>query len=62
MAVVAGLGGPEAATYIFSMRWDVANYSREEVAAYVADLRKAIEWMTERGNWERGVRSFAEGL
>lgn len=45
LVVVAGLGGPKATTYMLSMRWDVANYSREKTQEFVDDLEAAVLWL-----------------
>lgn len=55
LAIVCGLGGPTATTYIFSMRWDVANFSRKETAEFVDDLEVAIRWLTAPDNWNKPV-------
>lgn len=62
LVVVAGLGGPTATTYMLSMRWDVANYSREKTAVFVEDLKFAILWLTTEENWSKPVRTFLEEL
>ncbi|KAL5407395.1 hypothetical protein PMIN04_011741 [Paraphaeosphaeria minitans] len=58
LVFVAGLGGPRATTYGISLRWDVANYSREETMRFVRDTERAVLWMLEEGNWGRGVGAF----
>ena len=62
LVLVAGVGGPKATTYMLSMRWDVANFSRERTKGYVEDIEAAVLWLTEEGNWERPVGDFLEGL
>jgi len=62
LVVVAGLGGPTATTYLLSMRWDVANYSRAKTQAFVDDLKAAVLWLTANENWNVPVRAFLEGM
>lgn len=52
LVVVAGVGGPTASTYMLSMRWDVANYSRAKTQEYVKDVETAVVWLTTKGNWD----------
>ena len=58
MVFVAGLGGPQATTYMIGMRWDVANHSRGEVEGFVKDVEKAIVWLLGKGGWKRPVGEF----
>lgn len=58
LVVVAGIGGPAATTYMISMRWDVANYSRAETLAYVEDLQRAVIWLTTRENWNAPLGKY----
>ncbi|KAF2448804.1 acetyl-CoA synthetase-like protein [Karstenula rhodostoma CBS 690.94] len=58
LVFVAGLGGPEATMYGISLRWDVANYSAEEVRRFVGDTERAVLWLLEEGNWGRGLGEF----
>lgn len=51
LVVVAGIGGPNATLYMISMRWDVANFSREKTAAYLDDLKKVVLWLTTKESW-----------
>jgi acyl-CoA synthetase (AMP-forming)/AMP-acid ligase II len=60
MVFVAGLGGPKATTYMISLRWDAANYSQGETEKFVRDVERAVVWLLEEGNWERGVGGFLE--
>lgn len=62
LVVVAGFGGPTATTYMLSMRWDVANYSREKTQVFVEDLEFAVVWLTTKKNWDAPVSKFLEGL
>ena len=62
LVVVAGLGGPTATTYMFSMRWDVANYSREKTMVFVDDLKFAVLWLTTKDNWNMPISAFLEEL
>ncbi len=62
LVVVAGVGGPKATTYMLSMRWDVANYSREKTQEYVDDLKAAVLWLTTTENWDVPVSAFLEGI
>lgn len=62
LVVVAGLGGPTATTYMMSMRWDVANYSRAKTQAFVDDIKAAILWLTTKDNWEFPVSVFLESM
>jgi hypothetical protein len=62
LVFVAGLGGPQATTYMISLRWDVANYSMEETEAFVKDVEKAVMWLLEEENWEREVGGFLDGV
>lgn len=58
LVVVAGIGGERATLYMLSMRWDEGNYGREETRGFVEDLEGAVGWLTDRGNWGRGVGEF----
>lgn len=62
LVIVAGLGGPTATTYMISMRWDVANYSREETQVFVDDLKFAVLWLTAKKNWDVPVSGFLDEL
>ncbi|KAL8797277.1 MAG: hypothetical protein Q9195_000430 [Heterodermia aff. obscurata] len=62
LVVVAGLGGPTATTYMLSMRWEVANYSREKTQEYVNDLQDAVLWLTAKENWDVPVSVFLNKL
>ena len=62
LVVVAGLGGPVATTYMLSMRWDVANYSRAETQEYVEDIETAVRWLTAKENWDLPVGVLVEQL
>lgn len=59
---VAGLGGPQATTYMVSLRWDVANYSQSEVERSVGDVEKAILWLLGEENWTSPVGDFLAEL
>jgi hypothetical protein len=58
LVFVAGLGGPQATTYMISLRWDVANYSQEEVERFVKDVEKAIMWLLEEDSWAQPISDF----
>ncbi|KAG4262701.1 AMP-binding enzyme [Fusarium proliferatum] len=60
LVVVASIGGPAATTYMLSMRWDVANYSRQETRAFTQDLQSAVLWLTATSNQHRPIREFLE--
>ena len=45
-----------------SLRWDVANYSREETMEFMKDVEKAVVWLVEEGNWGKPLGEFLEGL
>ncbi|KAF2994277.1 nrps [Curvularia kusanoi] len=62
LVFVAGLGGPDGTVFGISLRWDVANYSKEETMEFVGDVEKAVLWLVEEGNWGRPVGEFLEGL
>lgn len=62
LVFVAGLGGPKATTYMISLRWDVANYSKEETERFVKDTEKAIVWLLEDANWGSPVGQFLDGI
>jgi len=62
LVFVAGLGGERATTYMISLRWDVANYSREETEAFVGDVEKAVMWLLEERNWGWEVGGFLDGI
>ncbi|KAL8698938.1 MAG: hypothetical protein Q9224_001626 [Gallowayella concinna] len=62
LVVVAGIGGPAATTYMLSMRWDVANYSRIKTQQFVEDVKGAILWLTAKENWDVPVSVFLEQL
>lgn len=55
LVVVAGLGGPNATTYMISMRWDVANFSGEATRRYLEDLKKTILWLTSKDSWDATI-------
>lgn len=55
LVVVAGVGGDNATTYLVSMRWDEANYSREETVKFVNDLELVIRWIIAPENREREI-------
>lgn len=55
LVVVAGVGGDNATTYLVSMRWDEANYSREETIKFVNDLELVIRWIIAPENREREI-------
>ncbi|MCJ1264211.1 hypothetical protein MMC22_004082 [Lobaria immixta] len=62
LVFVAGLGGPTATTYMISMRWDVANYSREKTQVFVDDVKFAVLWLTAKENWDAPISKFLEEL
>ncbi|KPM38310.1 hypothetical protein AK830_g8217 [Neonectria ditissima] len=62
LVIVGALGGPAATTFMLSMRWDVANYSREETGKFVADLESAVLWLTTRETRDLSVKDFILGL
>ncbi|KAK6084498.1 acylsynthase [Seiridium cupressi] len=62
LVVVAGLGGDTATTYLLSLRWDEANYSREETAEFVNDLQLAVRWIVATENREREIRECLDFL
>jgi hypothetical protein len=62
LVVVAFLTGPRATTYALSMRWDVANYSREKTQEYVTDLETAVLWLTNEKSWNLPIGQFLEDL
>jgi hypothetical protein len=49
---VAGIGGPQATTYMVSLRWDAANYSRREMGLLIGDVEKAVMWLVDEKNWD----------
>ncbi|KAI0138789.1 hypothetical protein BJ166DRAFT_489906 [Pestalotiopsis sp. NC0098] len=55
LVVVAGVGGDNATTYLVSMRWDEANYSRGETIKFVNDLELVIRWIIAPENREREI-------
>lgn len=62
LCFVAGLGGPQATTFMISLRWDVANYSQEETERFVGDVEKAVVWLLEEGNWGSSVAEFLDSI
>ncbi|KAL9013369.1 MAG: hypothetical protein Q9173_001941 [Seirophora scorigena] len=62
LVVVAGLGGPTATTFMLSMRWDVANYSRAKTQDFVEHVEAAILWLTAKVNWDVPVSVLLERL
>jgi acyl-CoA synthetase (AMP-forming)/AMP-acid ligase II len=60
MVFVAGLGGPQATTYMISLRWDAANYSQGETEKFVKDVERAVVWLLYEGNWEAPVEGFLD--
>ena len=62
LVFVAGLGGPTATTYMISMRWDVANFSRQKTQEFVEDVKSALLWLTTKENWDSPVGKFLEEL
>ena len=62
LVFVAGLGGPQATTYMISLRWDAVNYSRDEVEKFVKDVEMAVGWLLEGDNWALPVGDFLKKL
>lgn len=62
LVFVAGLGGERATTYMISLRWDAANYSRGETEAFVRDVEGAVGWLLKEGNWELPVGGFLDSI
>ena len=62
LVCVAGIGGPLATTFMLSMRWDVANYSRAKTQEFVEDIEAAILWLTAKENWDSPIGGFLEKL
>lgn len=62
LVFVAGLGGPTATTYMISMRWDVANFSRQKTQEFVDDVKSALLWLTTNENRDAPVGKFLEEL
>ncbi|KAK8040100.1 Nonribosomal peptide synthetases (NRPS) [Apiospora rasikravindrae] len=60
LVVVAGVGGPRATTFGCSLRWDVANYSREEAARFIADVEVVIGRLTSAAHWDDEVGSLVD--
>lgn len=61
LVFVGKLGGPRATTYMFSLRWDVANSSKEETERFVKDIERAVMWLLEHGNWDLPIGTFLRG-
>lgn len=62
LVFVAGLGGERATTYMISLRWDEANYSRGETEAFVRDVEGAVGWLLKEGNWDLPVGGFLDSI
>lgn len=62
LAIVAGIGGDNGTSYGLSMRWDAANFSRNQTKRFVEDLGEAVRWVTKRGNWGRPVSNIIDDL
>ncbi|KAK8064078.1 acetyl-CoA synthetase-like protein [Apiospora saccharicola] len=60
LVIVAGTGGPRATTFGCSLRWDVANYSREEAARFIKDVEVVMGRLTSAAYWEDEVSSLVE--
>ena len=58
LVIVAGVGGPRATTFGCSLRWDVANYSREETTRFIADVEIVIDRLTSAEYWDEDVGSL----
>jgi hypothetical protein len=59
---VAGIGGPQATTYMISLRWDAANYSREETERLIKDVEKAVMWLVDEKNWDAPVGDLLQQM
>ncbi|KAK6202200.1 putative secondary metabolism biosynthetic enzyme [Pestalotiopsis sp. IQ-011] len=55
LVVVAGMGGDNATTYLVSMRWDEANYPREETVKFLNDLELVVRRIIAPENREREI-------
>lgn len=62
LVVVGGLGGRRATTFQLSLRWDVANFSREKTADFAADLENTVLWLCEERNWNKPVGELLQRL
>ncbi|RGP62441.1 hypothetical protein FSPOR_9288 [Fusarium sporotrichioides] len=62
LVIIASVGGPSSTTYMLSMRWDVANYSRQETNAFMQDLQSAISWLTTTSNLDSPIGQFFENI
>ncbi|KAK8113362.1 hypothetical protein PG984_013888 [Apiospora sp. TS-2023a] len=58
LVIVAGVGGPRATTFGCSLRWDVANYSREEAARFIGDVEVVVGRLTSAAYWGDEVGSL----
>ncbi|KHN94310.1 AMP-dependent synthetase/ligase [Metarhizium album ARSEF 1941] len=62
LVIVSGIGGPKATTYTFSLRWDVANYSRQQAAEYLEHVQAAIQFLTSEEHWDDDVGTVLEKM
>lgn len=62
LVCVGGIAGPKSTMYTLSMRWDVANYSREETQAFVDDIKFAVLWLTNKDNWDAPIIKFLQDI
>lgn len=62
LVVVASIGGTNATTYVTSMRWDVANYSRQEASAFIRDVQSAVLWLTSPSSQNCSIAGFLQTL
>ncbi|KAK8012980.1 acetyl-CoA synthetase-like protein [Apiospora marii] len=60
LVVVAGVGGPRAATFGCSLRWDAANYSRAEAARFISDVGVVVGRLTSAAGWEAEVGELVD--
>jgi hypothetical protein len=47
---------------MISLRWDAANYSREETERLIKDVEKAVMWLVDEKNWDAPVGDLLQQM
>lgn len=55
LVLVGSIGGSCGTEYLFSLRWDVANFSKEQTIRYIEDVKKTILLLTSEHLWSDNV-------
>lgn len=62
LVLVGSIGGVRGTTYLFSLRWDVANFSKEQAIRYIEDVEKAILLLTCKRRWNTDISTLLDNL